>query len=1493
MPATPNRFRWLKYLAGGLLVLIILALIFYQQIIFGIAQVVAQQVAKSQAFDLHFKIGGSIFSSLYIEDLHLQPLPENTKLPLERVDAKRIALRYNLPALLKKDFLNIVDLVELKDVDIVVRPSSEAAPARTESKSNGLRVPAIIPRKIDIQNVNLVVRTATGNLEISKFALEFQQGGDGYLACDAVRVPGIGAWNQLHAGLNDRQNKLALTNLILPPLLNLRSLQIDLSGTEQGRYGLALDAEALGASIAANCSYLQPADKHSVDVAISILGLDLAQFQKLGPIPISGSVPKIEAHLNGELDHPTTLSGSISADGKAIRYENYLIDTVGLSVVVDHGNGEITKLSVDAGGNHLRADGSFKLANDSTELLTGSTANIGIAVSVAEPARFVPGLNAESFFWGSIGFLNGKAQAYFEDSAVNIAMPKTVPGLSVPSVDTLLMAVAAFPLASDIWSSIAAVESSKCSNIQYQDANIDARIDNIQTTGAMTDGKAVFGTTTVTSGASRIAVDANVPLPTRETPFDVKQISSHVRFNVSSIADFIRQNLVEGSLTASGEIRVDHLEVNGNVRAAGDQLKYHGIVLQSLALDTLITENTSQVQNFRVALDPNNYLQLSGSTGLMEPFSFKINGALIFKDLAVLNNIFTSFGVKPGISGRLTTKFTGSGDIHNPGATLQMSGEQIQYCGIPVQSINLQAKVENWQGTIETGRISLDNSNYIDLTGEADLKDPYPYKTSGGIEFNDLGVFKQMLIQAGQAPLAHGDLHADWSFAGDAKKGIPDGTIHVGGNQINYRGLSIQIIQIDGTLLNHKVDLPTCKVTFNKENFIDAKGNALLEEPYDYDSDATIQFQDIGFLNEVVKSFGQDLGLGGKLNARWNGKGPLSQQTGTFELHGDKLGSKTLQSTKIDLSGSYQGSDFEVPQLQIASPYADVDASLRFNPQTFEIPKLAIRRSGNTISGNFKIPLNLQSGQKVPLDLDQPVVIDVGGDKISLATFQSGKPQVTGTAGFRIQASQTLRDPLITFTANARDIRTTSVSSLSAANADFSVQIANKILTTDCKIQQPDIHPLSLTGKMPLDVGQIIQTGILPEGTQLQFNLNWPDNNLAFVRKVIPGIKVIEGSAGANVSVNGTIKKPDLSGTIRAKLARFQANTDTVPPISDFAANISFRSNRITIDQLKGLAGGGSFGAGGAIDLSDGTNPKFDIKLNGKKVLLTRSDGIIVRANLDMAVQGPLSAGQINGTVGITDSRFFKDIDILPLDLPGRPPPQPPAGAMPKVAIDTPPFKDWKFNIIIRTDDPFLVQSNLARGRVTINLQAGGTGAAPTVTGAVRVDRLVAELPFSKMEIDGGSIDFVQGANILDPGLSIVGRSTVGDYDVRARIFGNVSNPTVLLDSSPPLSQGDILVLLATGSTTSTFAQDPSLLAGRATFIVLQQLYKKFFPSTNRADEQKEPFIDRFSVNVTPGDRAGEQDIVSSFKLTKNWEIIGDFGTSSYQGRLKYLIRFR
>jgi hypothetical protein len=83
---------------------------------------------------------------------------------LERVDAERIALRYNLFSLLKKDYLDVVELVELKGIGIVV----PHGPLPQQQSPDSLRMPAIIPKKIDIQDANLIVREENGDLEVRK-----------------------------------------------------------------------------------------------------------------------------------------------------------------------------------------------------------------------------------------------------------------------------------------------------------------------------------------------------------------------------------------------------------------------------------------------------------------------------------------------------------------------------------------------------------------------------------------------------------------------------------------------------------------------------------------------------------------------------------------------------------------------------------------------------------------------------------------------------------------------------------------------------------------------------------------------------------------------------------------------------------------------------------------------------------------------------------------------------------------------------------------------------------------------------------------------------------------------------------------------------------------------------------------------------------------------------------------------------------------------------
>jgi autotransporter translocation and assembly factor TamB len=1792
--------RKVRIVLGCLLFVFAILVVFYQPIVFGLVRFVAGQVARSQAIDLDFQIHGSLFSDLFIENLHLHPHSENKALPLERLEAQRIGARYSLLNLLKKRYLNVVDFLELKNIDVIVRP---APPAPPQKPGGPVRFVVVLPKRIDLSNINLTVKSDAGDLLLKNFDLHFDQRKAGYLACETLRIPGTGAWNQLRAGLSFTQNQIALSDLALLPLLAVNRLQLDLSASEQGTFRMGMDAKALGSSLLASLTYEQPQQGKILDANLNIRHFELAELNRLIPVELTGSIPELNVQLKGDIDHPRSLSGQATVAAERVHYQNIGVDHANAMLTMKDGSGTISE-SVRTGPNTMHANATFTLSESMDSLVGKTVANIGLAASIPDPGKSIPGLKASTTILGSIGLADGKAKTVLRTFSSDISMPSVLPGATVSATNAEVFAVARLPLTDDLWSSVAAIALAGADKISYQ----DAQIAQLHAETGLIDGATATGNVTLRSGGSRINVSANTPLPKPSAGFDPKKATVHLKFNINSIADFITKEFVKGSLAADGDIQIADGQPNGTIRAAGSQLRYKGINLQSLQVDALLRDGGADVQKFQIDLDPDNSVLISGSAKLNEPFPFHAFGTLAFKDLGILNGVLQTIGAQPGISGELNAQFSGDGDVHqptgqirvmsnglnyrgfvvqnvavgavvkdstatiercrvsldpnnyvnangtvrlnelypykasaqirlqelghfnellkdfgvapglsgtfnldlsasgdtkNPTANIQARGDNIKYRGLPIDSIRVEAAVRNWEARLETCQIALDANNHLDVTGTSRVADPFPYEihgtvvlgelgifndflenlgqprelagtlrgtltghgdaknpgaeaqitgdqirfrgllveradveavleqekallkkcrvkfdqnnsielsgnldladphpygangivalddlgafngllrsfgqqgtlsgmlkidlagvgdaanpaaqlalhgtqlkyrgvlvqtaeieatikdwladlhacrftldaknyvdltaqaglkppnaymTEGKIELNNLAIFAELLKSLGQSDAVGGNLLVDWSAKGDIATLFPDGHLRVLGKSIKYRGLSVQNIDIAGDLLQRKLDLASCKVVFDQKNFVDASGNAGIEEPYDYTANAKLRFDDLGFLNELAKSFGQDLGLGGKLIATWTGRGPFKDQTGNVDVHAEQIRTKAVQGIKVDMTGNYQGMNAEVPTFKIFSPYADLDASLTFTPQTLTIPSFIIRKSGNTVVGNLKVPLDLRPDQKIPLALDQPVEVSIRADKIGLASLQPEKPQVTGSLGFQLQASKTLGDPLVEFTASARDIRATAVSNLSAAQGDLSVKLADKVLAIDGKVTQADVHPLDLTGRMPVDLGQVLQTGALPENTPLQFALKWPSNNLAFIRKIAPDIKIIEGTADVDVEATGTLKRPEVGGHIRTVLSRFHAKTDTVPPISDFASTISFRQDHIQIDQLSGLAGGGRFGGTGSIDLKDGTNPKFDLGLKGNQVLLTRSDGIIVRANFDLSVRGPLSGGEVDGAVGITESRFFKDIDILPLNLPGRPPPQPPAGAPPPVSVTTPPFNAWRFNIAVRTDDPFLIQSNLARGRVSVHLQAGGTGAAPSVTGDVVINRLVSSLPFSKMEIDNGRIDFVPGGNILDPTLYLIGRSTVRDYEVTLRIFGNASKPTILLDSTPPLAQGDILVLLATGSTTSEFAQNPSLIAGRATFIVLEQLLGKFFPSTNRAEEQKEPFIDRFSVNVIPGRRAGEQAISTSFRLTKNWEIIGDFGNSSYQGKLKYLVRFR
>ncbi len=1455
-----KRLRWLRYLFGGLTVAVLLLLVFYQPILFGLTEFVVQQVARSQKFTIRFKIHGSVFSSLLIQDLHLEPLPANHTLPIEKLDVRRFLARYSLLSLLQQKPDEVVRLIELKDVNLVIRPtppSTTAPPQPSKSKGGPLRVLPIIPQRIDLSNVNIQIRRTEGDWVVRNFGINLTSNRPGSLTCGELALPPIADWKDLRAGLVIKENVLHLTGLSLPPFLAVDQLTLDASHLATGKLVGSVLGKTFNAPLRIDASLDSQATQNLLVGAVQIAHLNLQPLQKIANAPITGSIPILDLSINGDLDHPSSLSGRAVMVGERIRYQEQQIDDFDLRVSLTKGKGTVDRCLLNAGLNRVSLDGNFLLPTHSNAFIDEFVAHIGIAAALLEPARFLPILQSNSLIVGSAQIESGNASAtiHLFNAGLKLA------SIEVPRVEATLCAVARLPLPKDLWSGCAAVLDAGVSDTRIELADIE----KIGAVARLEGGKS-NADVELNSGKSDARLHAELPLPIPGATVDLKQVDARLRFHFDSIADFVRESPIRGSLVGDGEITVQKGQPMGDVQFNGDNLRYGDFSLLRLALNANAADGSVKIRELHAAIDDSNYLDATGELKLSETYPYEGTAAVRLIDLSKLESLLVSLRQPGGLRGTLEMTAKANGDIRQslPYAEIQANGYNINYRGLPVQNLNLKAKTEQEKATIETVHISFDPHNSLDLSGALNLSGPVHYDASGQIQLDDLRVFDSFLKSIGPESNLTGSLSARLSGNGEVKDNrITDAQLNLIGTQIKYRGLSLQSTEVIGSVKDNLLTLPTVKVIADRNNSINLTGRGKLAEPYDYQGDANVDLKDLRFLDPLLKSFGQDVGLGGKLNLAWSGRGQLKNSVGNAQLHISDLEVKGTKGIKADLEGSYEGMKAEVTRLQILSPLARLDTTMRFSPELFEIPHLELRKDQNLMTGSASIPLDFNQ-KKIPIALDRPLSIDLLADKISLAGFQARNPQITGNASLSVKVSGTLKDPSILVKTGLTDLRSPTVSSLEAANGDFSVELANKVLTLGGRFQQPEIQPLQVQGKIPVDVAQVLDAGKLPADTPIALSVRWPETNLQFVRKLTPLIRILEGRVAIDANV------------------------------SDFAVNINFRDNhRVTFDRFNGLAGGGPFSLSGSIDLAQGTNPQIDLALTTRKFLLTRSDNVIVRSNIDLTVRGPLSTLEIAGKVGLVDSRFFQDIDILPLNLPGRPAPQPPSVPPPSsVSITTPPVRDWKVNIKVQTDQPFLIQSNLARGQVTVDLQIGGTGLQPTITGFVRVDHLTASLPFSHMDITNGYIDFSPGGNPLNPSFNITGVSLIRDYEVRMRVFGDVSNFQILFDSSPPLAQGDIATLLATGSTTSEFVQDPTLLAGRASFILAQQLLTKVFKV--RPNAQQQSYLERLQVDIIPGDRPGTQDISARFNLTNNWQLIGDFGQSGdVSGRLRYLIRFR
>ena len=705
---------------------------------------------------------------------------------------------------------------------------------------------------------------------------------------------------------------------------------------------------------------------------------------------------------------------------------------------------------------------------------------------------------------------------------------------------------------------------------------------------------------------------------------------------------------------------------------------------------------------------------------------------------------------------------------------------------------------------------------------------------------------------------------------------------------------------------NGFVLLDSLSVRLAEAGDITATGRIGLDGPMPYRGELKMNLANLGKLDALLATAGHPAKLGGALTLNWTGDGELSSGShhGKLKLLGTGLRHDALALNELRLGASYAPQQVETNELLLVADKTRIGGRIIWKDNRLDASDLAVSIAGEQIvKGQISLPLS-PANAKSPLPSDQPLSAHLTGKNMDLARLASSfgiSVPVSGTASFDLNASGTLSKPDVKLAIEARSLKSTKVAAAAPADVDVNLLLADAHLTLAAIARQRDIQPLTVNATLPFELEKVLAQPALAQELPVQMNLKLPASSLGIVPRFAPAVSKLDGTIAADVQVRGTVAKPIVNGEIALAIKTLRMASDGVPPVSNFSSKILFRDDTATFQNTRGEIGGGSFNLDGNVKLTQPAQPVFDLRLRSDKVLVLRDESITVRADADVSLKGPLNFASAMGTVFVTQSRFFKDVDILPLALPGRPKTQVRTVATPtRISFPNPPLRDWKFDIAIKTreNDSFLIRGNLAKGAAALDLRLGGTGLNPFLSGHVQIETFTAVLPVSKLEITRGYVTF-SPENPFQPILDIQAESRIRKNTVTVNISGTGSAPRMELESEPPLPQQDILSLLTTGTTTSEIGSNASALATKAALLTVKRWYRKAFPG--RADsaeanaKEGESLLDRFEMDIGNVDpKTGRPDMTGSVKLNEHLYFLGDIDMQGqFTGKVKYLIRFR
>jgi len=287
----------------------------------------------------------------------------------------------------------------------------------------------------------------------------------------------------------------------------------------------------------------------------------------------------------------------------------------------------------------------------------------------------------------------------------------------------------------------------------------------------------------------------------------------------------------------------------------------------------------------------------------------------------------------------------------------------------------------------------------------------------------------------------------------------------------------------------------------------------------------------------------------------------------------------------------------------------------------------------------------------------------------------------------------------------------------------------------------------------------------------------------------LPGFE-FQGQANTNVSIQGTISRPRITG--RTTIHNASASYADFPVgLSKVNGDFVFDQSRFLFDKVTAESGGGNLTLSGNVVYGEGPL-RYEVNASTTLIRIRYPTGLSWLAGGKLQLSGSTRASLLSGRVQVQRLLFAQGVDVASFFATAS---QTTSGPPSTSAF----LRNLSFDVEGQTTAGAQIQWTSAQIGIDGDVRLRGTWDRPILLGNIHL--LGGQMAFrgNNFDLTRGDINFANPFR-LDPVLNVEATATISQYQVTVDFSGPASRLSMTYRSDPPLPDTDIIALLALGS---------------------------------------------------------------------------------------------